>query len=131
MAAQRAKGTSIPDPFELTDQTLEWLATRYPQVDPELARERFEAWACEYLYANWQKTFQNFVMRESDAGKLGPLMRKAAPKTDEMGALIADAFRVGFRKPIGTETAEQFRAALEAHKAKRASGVVSLLRGTA
>lgn len=116
MVAQRAKGTQIPDPFVLDELTLAWLEKRHPTIDPDIAAERFSFWASEYMYANWMKTFQNFITREADNNKLGPMLRKATPKQTVWAPLLAEAFEAGFRKPDKTETPDQFREALMTHK---------------
>lgn len=118
MPAQRAKGTPIPDPFQLESVTLEWLQRRYPQVDAEIAVERFQAWASEYLYANWQRTFQNYLMREADNNKLGPMLKRVEVKTREQ-LLREKGQQVGFREPQKGETYAQYEAELNKHCSSR------------
>lgn len=127
MPAKRAPSTTIPDPFILDASTLAWLEKRHPQVDPEVAVERFTFWACEYQYSNWQRTFQNFLTREADNNKLGPMLKKVKPKTiwDD---LLAEADRIGFRRPREGEKIESYRAEIEAVKARTVSNVVTQLR---
>lgn len=111
----RKRGTDIPEPFVLDDVTKAWLQKRYPQVDEELSVERFTAWASNYTYANWMRTYQNWLNRTADEGRLGPLIRKQT-SSDTFTVLEQEALRAGFRKRIGTETESQFTAAFEAHK---------------
>lgn len=125
----KLKGTPVPDDFQLTELTAAWLAKRYPQIDVEIALERFLSWATNYTYQNHQRVFQGFINREADNNKLGPMLKKAEPKKDRGQMLIEIAKSVGFRDPISGEKFDQYEAAINDHKAIQASNVVQMVRG--
>jgi hypothetical protein len=117
MATQRAKGTQIPDPFILDDVTLEWLQKRHPNIDAEVAAERFSFWASEYMYANWMRTFQNYVTREADNNKLGPMLKRTQSRVNATPAqrweqLKKRADGLKFRLPAHHENADQYEQAM-------------------
>lgn len=129
MPAKRAPSTIIPDPFILDASTLAWLEKRHPQVDPEVAVERFTFWACEYQYSNWQRTFQNFLTREADNNKLGPMLKKS-PAPKDKGELLKDrAKTAGFRMPNKGETFSDYESALSMFEKRNTSSVMSLVHG--
>lgn len=119
MPVKQAKGTVCPDPLILDTVTLEWFARRYPQVDPEIATERYMAWSIAggYLYNNHFRALQNYVIREADANRLGPMLKRSQPKTDERAEwerLKSVQARIGADPPNG-RTLEQYKAYLEAY----------------
>lgn len=125
MPAKRAPGTPLPDPFTLDENTLDWLVKRYPNVDAEIAVERFTAWSCEYFYANWQKCFQNWLTREADNNKLGPMLKKAKPR----GELLIDrAKSVNFRMPNKGESHDDYERAIDASGKGDVMKLSSMLR---
>ena len=112
----KLRGTPIPEDFQPNESTLAWLAKRYPQVDVEIAVERWLGWACNYSYQNHQKTFQNWLNREADANKLGPLLKRTQKPNDqaEWDRLQSIQRRLGLNPPNG-KTLEQYRAYIESH----------------
>lgn len=120
----RIKGSEIPDPFVLTEMTRAWLEKRYPQVDEELAIERFTAWASNYSYANWQKTFQNFVIRLDDEGRLKLVMKKPKPRKE---IVLERARAAGFREPFNGETVDDYEEALRKHQCKNVVPIKDIL----
>ncbi len=123
----KLKGTPIPEDFQPNESTLAWLEKRYPQIDVEVSVERFLGWACNYSYQSHQRTYQNFIMRTADENKLGPMLKRVQ-KSNEWESLNAEGLRVGFRTRVGTESVEQFKAALEAHRSSRAGNVSQLVK---
>jgi len=107
----KLKGTPIPDDFQPNESTLAWLEKRYPQVDGEIAVERFLSWACNYSYQNHQRTFQGFLNREADNNKLGPMLKKAKPRGE---LLIERAKSVNFRMPNKGESHDDYERAIDA-----------------
>lgn len=113
----KLKGTPIPDDFQPNESTLAWIDKRYPAVDPEIAVERFLSWACNYSYQNHQRTFQGFLNREADNNKLGPMLKRSQPKSDERSEwerLKSVQARIGADPPNG-RTLEQYKAYLESY----------------
>lgn len=128
MPAKRAKDTTtLPEPFELTEATLTWLTDFYPTVDPKIAHTRFESWACEMEYRDWQRAFRNSVIRAADRNELGPMLKKIKPKTiwDD---LLTEATAIGFRQPNHGEKIEDYRLALQTRRTSNINNVTRLLR---
>lgn len=110
----------IPEQFELTPATLEWLAAKYPQIDVAETLERFIGWAEAdgVMYANWQRAFQNVVRKGMDNGWRSIVTLKAEKaKTDTAWQiLIAEGRKFGFREPHAGEGFVVYRSELEFFK---------------
>lgn len=125
----RIKGTQVLDGFYPDETRLKWADGKHPNLDIQESVERFLAWATSHEYVNHSRAWQNFIIRESDAGRLGPMLKKAEPKKDRGQMLIEIAKSVGFRGPSLGETYVQYEAAINDHKASQASNVVKMVRG--
>lgn len=127
MPAPRAPSTTMPADLALTEVTIAWLDRRYPQVDAEIAFERFTSWACQLKYADWQRCFQNYIIREADNNKLGPMLKKAQALKDK-GELLKDrAKTLGFRMPNKGETFGDYESALSMFEKSNVRSVMSLV----
>jgi len=123
MPVKQAKGTPCPDPLTLDEVTSLWFERRYPQVDPEIAIERYCAWSMAggYLYVNHLKALQNYVIREADNNKLGPMLKrvtqaaKPANSTEkEWSDLIQTGQRLKLQPPLN-RSLSQYRDYIEAN----------------
>lgn len=113
----RKKGTDIPDPFILDACTIEWCERRYPRVDLELAVERFTFWASEYTYANWQRAFQNYLVREDNRGDIHFLFKQSREHDPKWAQILAEAKQYGFPPPTAEHpTPAHYRTAFERWK---------------
>lgn len=117
MPAERAKGTQVPDDYQPDATTLAWFERRYPQVDVEIAVERFLAWACQMKYANHHKALQNFIIRADDDHKLGPMLKRTPQKqtvspADRWEQLHKRAAELKFRRALHNESADQYEKAM-------------------
>jgi hypothetical protein len=109
---KKAKLTDIEaSGFALDDGIRQWLAEKFPRVDPDATLELFtdKALAKGWQYASWPAAFRNYVR---NGEKFGGLAFKRGLSDAAYDPLIKRARQVGFRDPTRLESAGAYRTAL-------------------
>lgn len=114
----KTKGeTVIPQPFELTPKTLDWLERKYPgQINVEETLERFEDWARQkgVMYADWQAGFKTVVRKGMDNGWRTIVTLSGGRQSDPQWQMaLHEARKFGFREPTPMETPASYKTALD------------------
>lgn len=113
----KTKGeTLIPEPFELTEKTLVWLNKKYPQVDLEDTKERFEDWAKQVgaMYADWQAGFKTVVRKGMDNGWRSIVTLKGGREFDPQWIpLLVESRRLGIPEPMTVDSPGTFKTKIE------------------
>jgi hypothetical protein len=125
-------GTLIPQPFELTEKTVAWIDSKYPdQIDVEETLERFVDWARQegVVYSDWQAGFKTVIRRGMDNGWRSIVtLRKAKQQMDlAWQNILHEARKFGFREPTQGEGMAIYRSELEHFKrAPKQASVIPL-----
>jgi hypothetical protein len=102
--------TYLPEPFELDEGTLAWIAQKMPTVDVEETYAIFvdKALAKGWRYRDWQAAFRNYIR---SAKLYGGVVYKASRESDPRWSLIHQARKEGFRDPEAHETPQSYASA--------------------
>lgn len=110
---------TLPEPFELTEKTLAWMAEKHPQIDIDETLERFKDWARQkgVMYADWQAGFKSVVRKAMDSGWRSIVtFRKGREADPTWQPIVAEAKKYGFRDPDRMETPNGYRTAFNIWK---------------
>lgn len=100
--------------FVLTDKMRAYVEERYPDLDVDGTYELFcdKALANDWVYANWEAAFRNYLRNPREWGGVAYRDGLGDPK---WRALLLEAKDIGFRKPhLPAETPDQYRSAMKA-----------------
>lgn len=123
---RKAPARGLPEDFLLTEDTKNFLAREFANIDMEKTLEIFrdKAEADGWMYSNWQAAFRNYVRNAQKYG--GVAYKNGRAEDPRWQPILAIAKPYGFREPSEHETPASYRTAFETWKGeqKRATNVL-------
>lgn len=110
--------TALPEPFVLTEKTIETAIREHPTIDLEATKTKFErkADSLGWMYRSWQSAFLNYLDNcEKYGGAVYKLGREQDPKWK---AILAEVAPYGFRAPYQHDTPGSYRTDFELWKSR-------------